>query len=246
MAIGKVDHAPEKLRVLIERYLFGEMSAEEEAQWEQHYIECPRCLEALERTAKLARFMKREVQVRPELLREPERELGWREWLRLVFRPPVLRPALALASVCLVVGVAAVAGWMRVGTLQHKIARLRYPSIPQVAYSLQGPRRKPGEDQPRPEFRLPQDGGPFLLAVPALTATERSSVYRARVVGAGGDVAWTSQTLGFPGMTRRFNIVCQSSFFRPGDYELKVEEIRPADDTLLTTFTFPFRIAPAE
>jgi hypothetical protein len=248
MGLGTVNHEPEKLRALIERYLFGEMSTEEEAQWEQHYIGCPQCLQALETTRKLSRFVKHEVQLTPELLREPEAEPSWRERFASLFRPPALRPALALASVCLVVGIAAVAGWMRVGTLQQRITELRYPSVPQVVYSLQGLRRRPGqEDQAgRPEFRLPEHGGPFLLAVPPLTATERSSVYRAHIAGSDGEIVWTSPSLGFRGRTRRFNIVCQSSFFEPGDYELQVEEVRPADDATLATFTFPFRVVPAE
>jgi hypothetical protein len=51
--------------------------------------------------------------------------------------------------------------------------------------------------------------------------------------------------LGFPSRMRRFTIVCKSSFFEAGDYELRVEEVRPTDEELLATFRFPFRVIEA-
>jgi hypothetical protein len=231
-----VNHEPEQLRATIERYLLGEMSTEEEAQWEAHYLECSDCLQALERAGKLTRFLKQEARLESGQL--PSRS-----------RPAIQRsaflPLLAAAGVLIIFGTLAVGGWMKAISLHRRVAELQVPSVPQLTFSLQGPRRGPAEEDesPRPKFQLPRGGGSFFLSVPPLSATERSSVYQVWVVGPGGCVIWSSPRLGFQSMMRRFTIVCQSSFFKPGKYELRVREIRPTDDALLATLHFPFGIA---
>jgi hypothetical protein len=239
-----VNHEPEHVRETIERYLLGEMSPEEEAQWEAHYIECSDCLKALERAKKLSRFLKHEGQIENGLLPKPGSKSGWFERF---CGGSGFRPLLAAAGLVIVVGIIAIAGWMRAGSLQQQIAHLQLPSVPQVSFSLQGPRRGVGREEvgPPPEFQLPPGSESFMLAVPPLTAIERSSIYRAYVVGPEDDIVWTSPNLGFPSRTRRFTIFCQSSFFAPGDHELRIEEIRPADGQLLATFHFPFRLVEA-
>jgi hypothetical protein len=236
-----VNHEPEHVRETIERYLLGEMSPEEEAQWEAHYLECSDCLKALERAKKLSRFLKHEATLEDGLLPKPGSKSGWFERFS---GGSGFRPLLAAAGLVIVVGIIALGGWMRAGSLQRQIEELQLPSVPLVSFSLQGPRRGTGGDDAivRQEFQLPPGSESFLLAVPPLTAMERSSIYRAHVVGPDGNVVWSSPNLGFASRTRRFTIVCQSSFFVPGDYELRVEEVRPTDEKLLATFRFPFRL----
>ena len=236
-----MNHEPGRIRDTIERYLLGEMSPEEETEWEAHYLECSDCLNALERTKKLTRFLKHEAGLERGLLPKPGRKPTWFERF---YSGSGFQPILAAAGIIIVVGIVAIVGWIRAGSLQRQIADLRLPSVPQVSFSLQGPRRGAGGEEvaPPPEFQLPPGSESFLLTVPPLTAVERSSIYRAYVVGPEGDIVWTSPNLGFPSRMRRFTIVCQSSFFAPGDYELRVEEVRAADGQLLATFHFPFRL----
>ena len=69
-------HEPGQLRATIERYLLGEMTPEEETQWEVHYLECNQCLRALERAQTLSQFLKQESRFDLGLVSESENAPG--------------------------------------------------------------------------------------------------------------------------------------------------------------------------
>lgn len=247
------DHDPEQVEQLIERYLRHEMTPDEERQWEEHYLSCDHCFPLLEQTAEVARFVRGVAAAEKKVSAAPARERGWRAFLGSVLQPflhPVtLRPALATVLALVVVGIVAIMGWMRVGTLQQRLDNLRRPTIPLATYSLRGPYRGPeGIDLASgPKVQLPKNQGTFLLRAPALTATDPSSIYRARIEGPAGTTVWTSGNLKIEGEARSLRIFCQGAFFEPGPYKLYIEEVRPTDGEVLQTFSFPFRIvAPSE
>jgi hypothetical protein len=245
------DHDPQQVEQLIERYLRHEMSPDEEQAWEEHYLSCDHCFRLLRQTETVALFVRAEAAAKERTAEAPAREAGWRTLLGSVLQPFLhpagLRPSLVAALALLVVGVPAIVGWLRVGTLQRRLDDLRQPAIPLASYSLRGPYRGPeGTDLATgPEIQLRKGGGAFLLRIPALAGVKPSSTYRAYVVDPQGRTVWTSGDLEVEGAARGFRIYCQATFFRPGHHDLRLEEIHPTSGEVLQTFTFPFEIVAA-
>jgi hypothetical protein len=244
------NHDPEQIEQFIERYLRHEMTPDEEQQWEEHYFSCDHCFRLLEQTSEVARFV-RGVAPAESVVDAPEAEKGRRSllgsFLEPFLNPATLRPALATVLVLVVVGIVAIMGWMKVGTLQNRLDNLGRPAIPLASYSLRGPYRGPDDlDAPAgPDVQLRKDDEGFLLRVPALTMTEPSSVYRANIEGPAGTTVWTSGKLKIEPATRSFRIFCQGAFFEPGRHNLHIEVVRPSDGEVMQTLSFPFRIVEA-
>jgi hypothetical protein len=246
-------HDPEQVEQLIERYLRHEMTPDEEQQWEEHYLACDHCFHLLKKTADVARFVRGVAAAETEITALPEHDTGWRalvDSFRLLSPQPVtLRPVLVAVLALIVVGIAAIAGWMRVDRLQQTLDGLRKPSVPLATYSLRGPYRgsEQSEAPSGPEVQLGRSDAAFLLRVPALPPSEPSSVYRAHIEGPDGTTVWTLANLRTETATRSFRIFCQGVFFEPGQHTLHIDEVSPTEGEVLQTFCFPFQIgAPPE
>jgi hypothetical protein len=236
-----IDHDELKMMQTIERYLRGELTPEEEQEWEEHYFQCENCFEALQATAQLAEFFKTDAARQPaECGRAKSRSRprltarSIRDWLLPM---PARQPALAWATATVLVGILAAAGWMRVATLRHEVRELRMPKTAILSYVLNEGVR--GEE---PSVKIPIDAGRFLLQFNLLSQQAESTLRTARIKDTYGDVVWTGTDMKGQGRYGTFVIACESSFFTPGDYELHVDEVRSEDGMIASHSVFPFRI----
>jgi len=94
---GEMDHDSIQGNQVPDRYLMGKLSAEERIRFEEHFLDCPICLEHLEALEGLRDGL-RELSTRRNATAKPERHA-----LVRLFRAP--RAAALLAAACLVLAV---------------------------------------------------------------------------------------------------------------------------------------------
>jgi hypothetical protein len=239
-----IDHDPLSVMRTIERYLGGELSPEEQQEWEEHYFQCAQCFETLEATAQIREHFREEARVR---LREGSRPASrHRVRLRALTLPqwllpaPAWRPSLAAAAAAIIVAIPATMGWLRVASLRQEVRQLRMPGAASLSYVLDE-----GVRGVEPAVTIPVDAGRFLLQFNLVGEEREATTRTARIRDASGRVVWAGAGLAGQGPYGTFVISCQSSFFNPGDYELMVDEVRRDDGTVLNSSVFAFRVTGA-
>jgi hypothetical protein len=236
-----IDHDTTDVSGLIERYLRGELSADEEKAWEEHYFQCIECFNALEETAGIAQFIRVEAPNRPDWYEGTQPRLSLVRSLTSAFKQaPPWQSLLAAAMVLVVVGLPALLGWMKVTSLEREWSVLQRPSVLGRSYVLQE-----GQRDETPAVSIPQDAGQFLLQFNLLAADEEPTSHSAQIDDSKGQVIWTANNLAGLGPYGTFAVSCHSSFFAPGTYHLRVNEIRAADGAVVNSFLFPFRVSTA-
>jgi hypothetical protein len=88
---------------LIDRYLMGKLVAEDSASFEEHFVDCPRCIAQLQTTKSFLRDMRLEATEQASQIDRSQPTRGFRQYLQTFFPKPV-----ALAASCLLI--AAIAG----------------------------------------------------------------------------------------------------------------------------------------
>lgn len=182
-----MDHATIEAENWVERHLLGQLTAEEAARFEEHYLDCPECLEQLELTRRLQLGL---------------REIASEEAARLVaggliarwLRRPAVRAALGLVLV------AAIAlPWLLFAPLRgerqrlaEELSQMRAPQggVPVVALSPE--RSAPGEE---PATRITVDATPGWIVLALEPPPEPPATYQARLLEPGGKLLWQSGPL---------------------------------------------------
>ena len=233
-----VEHGKTDIQDLVERYLRGELSIEEEREWEEHYFQCEECFRILEDTAAVARFVKTEAPRSPEWYESGSPRKGsFRSLLEIVSAAPRWQPLLAAAAVLIVIGIPSIMALMRINTLEEEVNRLQSPFVPRQSLILQC-----GLRGSTPEYTVHTGDGAFLLQfnIPAMSHEKVS--HKARISDSDGVTIWSTDTLIGHGTYGTFVISCRASFFPAGEYFLTVDQIRSDDGTPIKTYSFPFRI----
>jgi hypothetical protein len=193
-----------------ERYLLGEMTAEQRRAFEEHYLECAECLEAVTFGAD---FMEagRQVALEDKSMRVSPAVPTWRERLLAVV-PGGLRLVPALAVALLLVGV--------IGYQRLQIHQLNLQGGPKVAraeyrYTLTGIAHG------SPEAKLVQV--PRDAVVSLSVEYDRSGdyvSYRAQILSASGELKQTVDLPDTPGNMATLAVLPGS--LSPGQYALVV------------------------
>jgi hypothetical protein len=228
-----MDHDPGTIELTIDRYLLKEMIPAEELEWEEHYFDCDQCFNELKNMSAVRSFLTERTGRAAEALEEIPRREGW-----ATIHALTRRPTLAAAAVVLIISIPAIVGWIKAGNLQAELEVTRLPALSTGSYLLQEGVRE-GEV---PTLRPPEEG-PFLIHFNLLTSMTESSSYRASILDGSREVVWRLDDLRTDDTFGTFTILSRGSFFKPGAYELVVEEVRPDDGAVLNVFTFPFRVA---
>lgn len=199
---------------ILDRYLAGRLSEEDEALFEEHLFECADCLAEVQAGEELRRGLRA---VAAEDAARATVTLGLLAWLRGL-RPARLAgfTAVALAFVLLVSALL----WQRselhrARTLQTA-ASLTKPVGDFLVVSL-GVTRGAGEAA---EVRLDPEKEIVLLSLELQTVDAAS--YRVALRDAGGGVLWTGDGLE-PNLYDTLLVALPSSFLAPGSYRITVE-----------------------
>jgi hypothetical protein len=236
MPEGPLDHGAIAELSLIERYLQGTLSGQEEERFEAHFLECARCQEELEAQRGFVRGLKA---VAAEEAARAAVRLGLLAW----FSRRSVIVALA-ALVVLAGGLAFGRLWRANERLEARVAALGTGPAPGglgaplagVPVVLLGVLR--GEGEP-PTI---DPGAPYSLAVD-VGADPRFASYGVAVLDAGGQVRFERRDL-LPNDLEVVQLTFPGDFLPPGDYRLLVRGARP-DGESLEIGSYPFRVEPA-
>ncbi len=230
-----MDHGKIKKDGIIENYILGKLPKEEAEAFEVHYFGCDTCFAAVQEAEKVIYGIKdaakRGILIAPEVERKPFKLLDWLESF-------TLNPAFAVAAI---VGVLALIypawrGAVTVPRLQSEIEELRQPQANAPSFFLL-PTRDQGVEIP-----VKYGEETFLLNFNILESTVQTPQFRAEIVDQAGKAIWKTEALKSAGQYETFSIVCRSSFFNEGNYDLKVYGINPQDGKTVSEFSFPFKI----
>lgn len=235
-----MNHKRIKEEEIVERYVLGKLSREEEALFEEHYFSCDQCFEEVQKMETLVYFLDKEAEKENFLLgkearRHPFFSLGW---LKL----PALGPAgvTALTILLIILIYPAWQGIVTIPRLKNKIERLSQPQADVRSFSLQQTRA--GEGRQIPLIEIGTEERIFLLNFTILEKTIPNPQYDAKILNQEGKQIWKGEDLKGVGEYEIFSIACNTSFFREGFYTLKVFETDPENGSITNEFPFSFRI----
>lgn len=235
-----MDHKNIEDEEIVERYVLGKLSPEEEKEFEEHYFSCDNCFKEVRRTEWLVNLL-REQAKRGELPLDqyPERRPFFAlEWLKSPTRYPAA--AAVLAVLLLILSYPAWQGILTVPKLKGTIEKLSRPQANIRSFSLQQTRGI--EEGQIPSIGIGAEEGVFVLNFTILEKTIPNPQYEAEILNQEGKQIWKGKDLKGVGEYEVFSVACNTSFFREGIYTLKVLEIDPENGRITNKFPFPFRI----
>ncbi len=124
-----MDHSEAVKLQAVERYLLGELAAEQHDQFEEHYFSCPECaadINAAVRFVENARELLRTESPAAAAEGEKRRRPAWLMWFR---------PAYAMAAILLLLGVSAYQNLATIPQLRRQVAQASKPQA-LVSFSL--------------------------------------------------------------------------------------------------------------
>jgi hypothetical protein len=223
-------------------YILGTLSAEERARLEEHFVDCPQCLDRLEDVERWRRALKAAVAEGPRVIAWPS------------------KTASVLLAACLVLAVAPVFLWRELSRARADLDRARSASSNwQRRYeeSLQARSEPPlpstvpvfpltlarsaAEEAPAPSVRivLPQ-AAPWTVFSLELADDPSLLSYRAQLSTVQGQQVWTASGLK-PSQPTSLALVIPSQLLKPGDYALTLEGLTGRDSFILVG-RYPFRV----
>jgi hypothetical protein len=191
-----------------ERYLLGEMAGDERKAFEEHYLECPVCVEAVTFADE---FLSAGAEAGQHQRVQPEP--GWRERLVAWFKP-LLNPLPALATIAVLVASLGFNGWQaaRVRTDEKTIAQLKAPRE-EYRFQIRGQSRSAAKVQ---VLRVPRQSQ--LRLEVEFTPDPRFSEYRAELKSESGIVS----SFRSDGKRNPIVVSVPAEALRPGPYTIVV------------------------
>lgn len=243
-----MDHVTIEDDNLVERYLLGRLAAAEAARFEDHYLDCPECLEKLELSRRLRDGL-REVTAEDGARLAGTALLAW-----LLRRGRRLRTGLAVALLGAVIlpwtllapRVSRLAGESE--RLAGELALALSPQVRTPVYSLSPERSAPGEEpstritlRPTPEWVVlalqlppspsPPPGGPI-------------DGYRVRLFAAEGEPLWQGGPF-VPDASGRVTLSVHSSWLEAADHTVELDGVT-AEGEAGPVARFAFRVRRGE
>ncbi|MCG8461460.1 MAG: zf-HC2 domain-containing protein [Holophagales bacterium] len=225
---------------MVERYLQGRLDAGESERFEDHYFECPECLEQLE----LAEMLQEGI--RDTAAVEAPRALGVASSRARKPPGPHSRRQLLAAAALILISVAAGAVLHRLGgdlVAPADVAGLASPAANTPVFFL-GPERSEKGTEPITRIRPRTELGGIVLAL-EVEAPGEGSLFRARLSSRQypENPLWLGDEL-LVDHNGTLSLSLPSRFLDPGDYRLVVEPMGPDPEAIDFTQSFSFRILP--
>jgi len=121
--------------------------------------------------------------------------------------------------------------------------KLRQPSANAQSLFLQESEELTRSPQEAPRISIGGETGWVLLHCSIIDRSRETPRYRAEIVDHGGTAIWRSEAALSAGNDGVLSIICRRSFFRLGQYRLKVYELSAALQPTGEVFEFPFRVS---
>lgn len=229
-------------RMMVDRYTLHKLLPGEQEFFEGHYFACRICTEAVKEAEYLIpglRHAAGEGRLSPVPLQTPRHDPLKEFWAR--FKPAIFSPAIAFGVLALLLLYPAWRGLVTLPRLERSLMALQQPKANSRIFALEHTRQ--GEKQ---LVEIPTPGAPssvIILQLPPLDKISADSRFRAQIIDAGNDqTIWEEQDLRSTGDYAIFAITCPSSFFTPGRFLVKVDEVDRDNAQILQTNDFVFEV----
>lgn len=256
-----MDHRDTEERDTAFLYLKGKLSADERTQFEEHFVDCPQCLDRIEITQHLRSGLKRVAEESMSQEQAPALA-GWAGWLA---RLQAWQQAALLACVIVLLAVPASLLVSRIGFLSRELNRAKQISDEwQQRYSHEHQARADLQQQLQPEKLA---GAAIFPLVTSRSADLTSPVNRIKVsrtapwvvlslerayesdfqsyrvtLKASGDTAsWQASDL-VPSSPSALAVALPSSLLRGGNYLLTLEGLT-RDGHYVVAASYPFQVS---
>jgi hypothetical protein len=233
-----MDHSYIEGAGLVDRYVRGRMPADERVAFEEHFLDCPQCLEQLEMARSFMEGLKITTAEAVDRGKAPKASVGvwfsgWGPW----------RIAGLAAAACLVVLVVPLAwlGFQLEGT-RNELARIKLASTEEASPALfvlnevRGP--DTAESGPANRITLPKDSRRIVLAIERDLSRYRA--YRVAIRNHDGKTVWQQDGLE-PGSPDAIGISFPSSILSPGDYTVSLTAAGPEGKPTVPLAEYTFR-----
>ncbi len=199
---------------VVERYVAGKLSADDEARFEEHYLDCPACTQAIEDAERLRRGLAmvaaQDLVVRRSIFTAAARVLR------------TGRGAMLAAALLVVLLLPAGLAWQRAGRLDAELAAARRELADERRPRINTPILTLGltrvDEPPMQQISIAPEPEWIVLAVELGDAARPR--YRAVLTAAAGDaVIWESAGLE-PSYRGTVTLSLHSSLLPPGEYVL--------------------------
>jgi hypothetical protein len=239
-----MDHNRIKNDEVIERYVLGQLSPSEEAEFEAHYFECDTCFQEVRLLDSIRESMNRGIETKVLAIHNLKQDkrfpfLGF-------FRTIAFRQPLAVAASVLVILLIYPSwrGMVAVPELERSIEQMQRPQANVETVFLQQVRSgRPGEKQ---IVTLETDTSMFVLNFNILEKRDPNSIYRGEILDSKDRIVWEVADLRPHGDYEVFSIACRGEFFGAGDYVLRVLKVDPKSSSLREELSFPFSVLKRE
>ncbi len=244
----------------IEDYVFGRLGVEEQTFFEKHYLGCETCFKELKRNEKFVAALKEAVRqgvaelesaapTSPAIppgapaggAEEPSRRPGQAKILRFFGGYPAVAAAAMLAVILL-----AIPAWRGIFKVPELERQLHQPSAGVQSLFLQESRERARGPEEAPAITIGREAAWVLLQCAIVEQSIDQPRYRAEILDQSGAAIWRSEAALSAGDGGVLSILCRGSFFRPGQYRLKVYELNAALQPTGEAFEFPFRASFAK
>lgn len=222
-----MDHVTIEEENVAERYLMGQLTASEVTRFEEHYLDCPECLERLELSKRLCQGLK-EIAAEEGTRLARTALLAW-----LARRGPALQAVLGLALLTVVIvpwallapEVSRLSGeheW-----LAGELAQALAPQTRTPVFSLSPERSGPTEE---PSTRITLRSTPeWVVLALQLPPSQSSAKYRVRLLGARGEPLWQSGQIEGDA-AGRVTLSVHSTWLEASSYLVELDALTPTGE----------------
>ncbi len=228
-----MDHSTIEKEHVVDRYLLGRLSAEEEERFVEHYMSCQECLDTLGRAEKMQRAIKHQAIEDAE----PEKKTAGK---LLTFPAGPKASLLALAALLLLVILPSGLMQRQISELRAELDAARKAQNNVVLATLGAERGSGGAPTQIVRLEAEQQWIVFSLELNLL----EHEVYRATLRDEDEREIWASLDL-LPTPSDTLTLGLHSTALSPGDYNIQVHGLSPDGGESFVS-KFSFRAVPAE
>lgn len=224
----------------VDRYLLHRLSPPEAEFFERHFLMCDTCLQEVKARQLVISGLKEAARKENIVFDElpAKASSGWLAWLK----DKEISPLVAVVATVLVilVGYSMYHTFFTLPDVREQLSDLRRPQANALAFSLDT--RFRGAAAQRIELPDKEENTPFILTFTILDASRPDARYTAVITDSSGHIIWRSKDLRPTGEYGMFTVLCWSSFFAEGEYELTVNEIEPGSGRQVESDSFGFEV----
>lgn len=208
-----MDHEAIEKDNVVERYVTGKLEPEDAARFEEHFLDCAACADAVEDAARLHRGLGR-IAAEETVQAVAARRLALLAWSRSRYA--------SLVTVALVALAILPAGWLyrQSSHLRRQLEEQRLPQANTPVIPLAPLRGSGLGEPPAQEISLAPEPEWILLSLDPGGADY--ALYRATLFDAEGAAVWVVEGLE-PNYLGTLSVSVHSSWLVPGEYELGLE-----------------------